>query len=219
MWKSRIQQAQTDLQPFVFVTETAYLLDTLLEICQDTDIDGSRNQPRTDSQLESLLSSDIDPLIQLCFQVSCSQPLQSSVFMLNCMSTIVAPLKKYNVAGATVSRIEGLIEQELKKLVDETSRQFFHRVGLLDKFEILDSGGEFHPMSLSTSFKSFYATLFTATVGSGHVDSLVTSDLRERTRTSVAENIANLYERIYIATKDLGIATHTPDQVRALLDL
>jgi len=215
------------LQPLPIVTETAFLLDTLLDIHSESSSCDTFDSPH----LMTLLSTGIDPVIRMCRRRTDIGKIDSSIFFLNCVSTIQMTLRKYPVARESVEQLSELITNELAILVDEMSRSILKRVGLLDKLDLLSqvtTGGidvlnrpEFHPISLSSAFKSFYATLFTQGIsgGASHVDLLVTRELREEARNSVARKISDSYEKIYNVTNELGIAVHSPAQVRALLDI
>ena len=248
-WETRVQVARTEenfflhqnhiqaLQPVPFVTETAYLLDSLLDIYTDG---LSGEDSGMDDEIFSLLSSGIDPLVQLCLHITNGggmSRIDGCVFFLNCLSSIQSPLKKYPVAADTVKNLDTLIDSEMEILVSEVTQFILKRVGLSDKLETIhrieSTGGgkeqilnepEFHPIGLSSSLKGFYSTLFTQGIAasSGQVDLLITRELRSRARENVSKNIADAYEKIYkVISGDTlrGIATHTPEQVRTLLDV
>ena len=237
-WDTRVHLARTQenfflqqnhiqaLQPVPFVTETAYLLDSLLDIYTDS-------SESTDDEIFSLLSSGIDPLIQLCIHLRNSMSaIDGCVFFLNCLSSIQSPLRKYRVAENTVTNLNTLIDSEMEVLITQVTEFILKRVGLFDKLETIRRIGngdvlnepEFHPIGISSSLKGFYSTLFTQGIvaSSSQVDLLITRELRSRARQEVSRNIADAYETIYkIVSSDRfgGIASHTPDQVRALLDV
>ena len=248
-WETRVQEARSDdssssaqhisaLQPIPFVTETAFLLDSLLDIYTDG-CDSDVEAATMDDEIFSLLSSSIDPLVQLCLHVSTTSMsrIDGCVYFLNCLSSIQAPLKKYTVAEHTMKNLDTLIDSQMEVLVTEITQLILKRVGLLDKLHVIDrveqiGGGrekvlaepEFHPIGLASSLKGFYSTLFTQGISasSGQIDLLLTRDLRLRARQTVSKNIADAYEKIfqYVNGESLrGVASHTPDQVRALLDV
>jgi hypothetical protein len=120
----------------------------------------------------------------------------------------------------------------MEVLITQVTEFILKRVGLFDKLETIRRIGngdvlnepEFHPIGISSSLKGFYSTLFTQGIvaSSSQVDLLITRELRSRARQEVSRNIADAYETIYkIVSSERfgGIASHTPDQVRALLDV
>jgi hypothetical protein len=221
-WESRAQNersapllTRSGLSPLPFVIETVYLLESILSIQADS----AAGEDEEDIFL--VLSAGIDPLIQTCFQVAGSTGMngaESCVFLLNCLATLQGPLKRHAFAAETVKVIASLMDMQMETLVVETRSIVLEKTGL---GETLDSlSGEYHPLAVSSSLKSFYALLFTQGIAAaGHTDSLISRELRAEARHAIGKSIADAYETVYTATSSLGVATHTPEQVRTLLDV
>lgn len=239
-WENRVQNERSSasllfqsvissgLGPLPFVKETAFLLDNILAIFADEDTTTSLSR---DDELFSVLSSGTNPIVQLCVQVASQWGLskvESAVFLLNCLSILQAPLRKYDFTVETVKNLAALIDDRTEFLVAATTEAVLKKVGLMDKLTALRAAKdvpasdipELHPISLSSCFKAFYAMLFTQGISAAsHTDLLITRELRAETRYAISKGIADAYEELYAAVSDVGIATHTPDQVRALLDI
>ena len=238
-WEQRVQSERTsamfqtpkDLGPLPFVTETVYLLDSILSIyAADDGYEGTG-----DGEFFTVLSTGIDPLVQLCVQVAAQCALSNTeapVFLLNCLSSLQAPLRRYAFTERTVTNLAALIDDQMGLLVAASTTAVLKKVGLLDKVSALrkakeaagdvhiESIPELHPIALSSCFKGFYSMLFTQGISvASHVDLLVTRELRSEARDAIGRSVADAYEELFTAAAPLGIATHTPDQVRALLDI
>jgi hypothetical protein len=84
----------------------------------------------------------------------------------------------------------------------------------------IETVADLHPIAISSAIKSFYSLLFTQGIGVlSHVDSLIAKELRAEARRDIGERLASTYEEIYRSINHLGVATHTPEQIRTLLDL
>jgi len=77
-----------------------------------------------------------------------------------------------------------------------------------------------HPASLSTTLRSFYNSLFTfgGALALPLLERITSRTLRSEARANVSRLIALAYEELYEGIKELGVATHTPEQVRTLLE-
>ena len=213
--------------PPQIINETAFLLDNILEIeSESAGLDESENQ----EEVFAVLSTGIDPLIQLCFQTTGTKT-ETAVFLINCLSVLQGPLKKHSsFTSMTLRNISALIEDQLKVLVDETKQTVLATTGLGPKLhairdatahgEAIESNPDLHPIALSSCIKSFYSLLFTQGISAiSHVDSLMSRELRAEARLTIGSAIADTYKELYEAVSYLGVASHTPDQVRALLDV
>merc|ERR1712110_976910 len=80
----------------------------------------------------------------------------------------------------------------------------------------LASVPELHPVSLAATLRSFYNSLFTlgGALALPLLERIASRSLRSEARSGVARVIASTYEELYKGIEELGIATHTPDQVR-----
>ena len=240
-WERRIQserssttillliQPSSGLNPPPIVNETVFLIENILRIEAE-----NLSEEDDEDQLFSVLSTGIDPLIQLCFsQHSLASPAEASVFLLNCLSVLQAPLLKFSALRATeetVRNINALIIDQVDSLVQGTLKIVLRTTGMGLKIDLIresvsskkpiETVPDLHPIALSSSIKSFYSILFTQGIAAiSHVDALVSRELRAKARTEIGASLAVAYEELYNAIHHLGVANHTPDQIRALLDL
>jgi hypothetical protein len=219
---SVLVQLSPGLNPPPVVTETVFLIDSILAIHSET-------SDSSEESLFSVLSSGIDPLIQLCVQAkSGASATESAVFLINCLAVLLAPLKKHSFTGATLSNLEALTRDQMEVLVREAKTLVLKNTGLGAKLEAirntknrdLETHPELHPIALSSSVKSFYSLLFTQGIAAlSHTDALIFKDLRADARRAVGSAIADVYEELFTAVNHMGVTSHTPAQVRALLDL
>ena len=75
-------------------------------------------------------------------------------------------------------------------------------------------------MSLSTSLKSFYQTLFQGGFEMPHADRLHSRELKAEVRAEVGNSIAAAYEELYEAIEPQiarEVFSHAPAEVRTLL--
>ena len=218
-WETRAQNerstlllTRSGLTPLPLVNETIYLLDSILAIYADSVEDKDEGEG---DGIFSVLSAGIDPLIQTCVQVANNSGMtlvESAVFLLNCFATLQGPLRRHAFAAETVKVLAGLMDMQMDSLVLETRRIVLEKTGLDQQLE--------HPLAVGSSLKSFYSLLFTQGIAAAsHADSLISRELRAEARNAIGKSISDAYEEIYAATAGLGVATHTPEQVRALLDV
>ena len=226
-WERRISTHRSTVLyqpggPPQVINETAFMLDSILQI-------ESSSPEESSDDVFSVLSSGIDPLIQLCFQSSGTK-IESAVFILNCLHVLQVPLLKYqHITADTLRNISALIDDQVSSLIEETMHAVLSRTGLGVKLDAirqlgpgkpLESNPELHPIALSSSVKNFYSLLFTQGIAAiSHVDSLISKDLRSKARESIALRLADAYAELYQAVTYLGVTSHTPQQVRALLDI
>ncbi len=104
----------------------------------------------------------------------------------------------------------------MNKLVETASHAFLNKVG----FVVEEITSSTHPLALASRFRNFYNALITSGVGSNLVDSLATRDLRAAARTAIGLRVATAYEELYASVQHMpSVAAHSPDEVRALLDV
>jgi hypothetical protein len=235
-WEQRVQSERNSimfqpsnhgLSPLPIISETVFMLDNILPVYSDAESD------LNDDEIFSILSPSIDPLVQICAQTASQWGLsktESATFILNCISTLQSPLKRFEFTKDYVSHLATLIEDQMEVLVSSTTEAILKKVGLLDKLIALRSAkasgadmttiGDAHAISMTASFKAFYALLFSQGMSAAtHTDMLVTRDLRTEARQGIGKSISAAYRELYEAVEDMGIATHSPDQVQALLDI
>ncbi|CAE8648662.1 unnamed protein product, partial [Polarella glacialis] len=79
---------------------------------------------------------------------------------------------------------------------------------------------ELHPVSLAATLRSFYNSLFTlgGALALPLLERIENSSLRQEARTGVSKLIAAAYAELHKGVEELGVATHTPEQVQTLLE-
>ena len=114
--------------------------------------------------------------------------------------------------------------RSLKSSTDPAVSQAIQGAGMGSRGRIpaslLNSSKELHPVSLSTSLKSFYQALFQGGFEMPHADRLQSRELKAEVRAEVSAAVADSYEELYEAI-DPQIAqevfSHAPSEVRTLL--
>jgi hypothetical protein len=169
----------------------------------------------------------VDPLIQLAVQVSSSMSrTESAVFLLNCLEALRSVVSRFDFVAAIAKNLKALMDDQMQQLVSQTQTAVLNKTGLGEKLNEIrklkteNKLSDLHPIALSSVVKSFYSMLFTQGISSiSHADCLIAKELRAQARLAIGTSIADAYAEFYDAVKSLGVASHSPDQVRALLDL
>lgn len=219
-WQKQIEEAKllphevstSSLGPWAFLNETVFLVNSLFEV--------AANEGPDSAVLRSLRSVlNIDDLVSVVRDVakSLDEAAQSCVFLVNCFLALQQPFQNFPDES---EKLQGLIDEEMETLVRITCDSILQKVGLLDKWQLVHEGAKEKvlPLALSASFKGFYTALFTQGIWTvGHVECLQKSELRTRARLLIGTKLATVYEDLYSAFPDIG--SHSPDQIRILLDL
>ena len=227
-WERRVQTERSSallkvaagLGPLPVVSETGFLLEQILSI--HAELGGEE-----DEELFSVVSGGVDPLIQLAVQVSSSMSrTESAVFLLNCLEALRSVVSRFDFVAAIAKNLKALMDDQMQQLVSQTQTAVLNKTGLGEKLNEIrklkteNKLSDLHPIALSSVVKSFYSMLFTQGVSSiSHADCLIAKELRAQARLAIGPSIADAYAEFYDAVKSLGVASHSPDQVRALLDL
>eukprot|EP00392_Amoebophrya_sp_AT5.2_P011130 g11205.t1 len=224
-----------DLSCPVFVNDTVTLMDEIVADVEEYD------------EFHGVLCAVYDPLLNYCRQMFPSDACDRAVFLMNCLSLMVQPLKRTAFAKERVVLYEHLMQEQQAFLVEHQTSEVLQKLGLLEKTQALEklyaakgwSKGsstsaapppaltmaelqavpELHPVGLSSVLRTFYTSLFTLkTLSLPHVEKISHRVLREKTRRDVCEKIGGTYGFLYDGIEPLGITTHTKDQVAMLLD-
>jgi hypothetical protein len=191
VWQDRVGAGAT-------VTELVFTLEKLL------DIDSTSNEWVAEVMVPSL--------IVLCGEGGSPDRI---VACINNLSAIGAPLKKFPSYSESVHAIDSKIETQISFLVDAAVGTFMKKVGFDDSITV-----DAHPVTLTSRFRNFYNALITSGVGNSWVDPLRTRELRAEARRAISEKIATTYDQVYATVGHIpGVAAHSPEEVRALLDM
>jgi len=177
-----------------------------------------------------VLSAALDPLVGQCMQIAAAMdPGDAPVMLINAFSFMQAPLRKYVFTVRRVELYASLIEEQMKLLVDRQAEALLTRLGMSERIQAirdrppgtsLQSIPCLEPMALSQCLRSFYTALFTlGTLALPQIEKIAVRNLRSEARTGVAHKVDEAYAELYEQIQELGVATHTPEQVRALLEL
>ncbi|KAF4746886.1 Golgi transport complex subunit 6, partial [Perkinsus olseni] len=189
--------------------------------CKDTQTEDEQAQ----AELFPILAGALDPLLQFCQQISTAMAKgDAPVFMLNCLVAMQTPLLRFPFTSQRVTMLHSLIEDQMNSLIREHSESTLRQLGLAEILVRLAQGEDVDPMTLSACFRGFYTALFniSGTLSIPVIDRLGDRSLRSQARQGVGLQITDAYEKIYnYATEhcpDIR-ACHTPESVRALLDV
>ncbi|KAF4667083.1 Golgi transport complex subunit 6 [Perkinsus olseni] len=189
--------------------------------CEDTQTEDEQAQ----AELFPILAGALDPLLQFCQQISTAMAKgDAPVFMLNCLVAMQTPLLRFPFTSQRVTMLHSLIEDQMNSLIREHSESTLRQLGLAEILGQLARGEDVDPMTLSACFRGFYTALFniSGTLSIPVIDRLSDRSLRSQARQGVGLQIADAYEKIYnYATEHFPDihASHTPESVRALLDV
>jgi len=214
-----------DLGTPAFVTETVKMLEEVLDV-----YDGSLTTETPEERIDNflpILSAAYDPLLNHCQQVSA--PLDENdrtVFLVNCISAMHAPLTKYEFTGDRLTMYVSLLEDLVNKLITSQSRTALDELGLNP--QLLEDVRKHEtkavdPVRLTDVLKAFYTSLFTLkTLALPQLDRIVSHNYRSEVRRGVSREIAHFYTELYnllqVDNVLKALATHTPDQVKVLLE-
>ncbi|CAD7951911.1 unnamed protein product [Amoebophrya sp. A25] len=216
-----------DLSCPLFVREAVKMMH---EIVQDVD---------SLEEFQPILCAAYDPLLNHCRQMFSSNPEDRAVFLINCISLMLEPLKTLPLAQDRAVLYSQLIQEQQMYLIEHQGQETLQKLGLLEKVTALrdvvgypekfPDGGfptaaqlqqvpELHAVSLSSVLRSFYTSLFTLKALSvPHVEKISARELREETRKAVGRKILEAYIFLHDGLQALQVTTHTKDQVAMLL--
>jgi hypothetical protein len=177
-----------------------------------------------------ILSAAFDPLLNHCQQVASMMDAgDGQVFLVNCVSAMQAPLKKHAFTAQRVEMYTAILEDQAKLLVNGQAAAALSKLGLSERLKALrekppgtplSAVPELHPVSLESTLRAFYNALFTlgGALALPLLDRIASRALRAEVRSGIVKLIAAAYEELYAGIEELGVASHTPDQVRTLLE-
>merc|ERR1712241_1392912 len=140
-----------------------------------------------------------------------------------------SPLSKHKFTAQRSLMYAALLEDQVRALVVGQTAAALAKLGLAERIEALRQKApdtplsavpELHPVSLAATLRSFYNSLFTlgGALALPLLERISSRSLRSEARSGVARVIAAGYEELFVGIEELGVAEHTPDQVRTLLE-
>merc|ERR1712217_75698 len=204
-----------------FVVESVNTLTEVLSIYENALVPAEERE----ADFLPVLSAAFDPLLNHCQQVGAMMDkADSQVFLINCVSAMQMPLKKYEFTAQRAEMYTALLKDQVQLVVDEQACGILAKLGLAERLKALRekspeaplaSVPELHPVSLAATLRSFYNSLFTrgGVLTLPLLERITNRNLRSEVRTGVSQLIASTYEELYKGVEELGVATHTPDQV------
>lgn len=210
-----------------FVSEAVHTMNEVLSIYELAPVPAGERE----ADFLPILSAAFDPLLNHCQQVaSMMDKADGQVFLLNCIAAMQGPLKKHEFTAQRRDMYTALLEDQVKLLTERQTKAFLDKVGLAERLKALREKipdaplatvAELHPVSLAATLRSFYNSLFTlgSALSLPLLDRIEDTSLRDKTRVGVSQLIASSYEELYAGIEELGVATHTPAQVRTLLEV
>mmetsp|Transcript_68505 Transcript_68505/g.198745 ORF Transcript_68505/g.198745 Transcript_68505/m.198745 type:complete len:707 (-) Transcript_68505:38-2158(-) len=234
MWERQAQRLRQGVAG-VYVSELSapsFVIEAVNTLSQVLAIYESSLVPTTEREADFLpvLSAAFDPLLNHCQQVAAMMDTaDGQVFLINCIVAMQAPLQKHDFTAQRVAMYSALLEDHVRHLVDGQVALVLSKLSLTERLQALrrkppdaplSSVPELHPVSLAATLRSFYNSLFTlgGVLALPVLERISSRSVRSEARASVARQIATAYEELYEGVKELDIATHTPDQVRTLLE-
>jgi len=233
MWERQAQRLRqgvagvyvSELGSPPFVVEAANTLSEVLSIYDMSLVPAEERE----ADFLPVLSAAFDPLLNHCQQVAAMMDASDGqVFLINCIAAMQAPLRNHAFCSQRVTMYTALLDDHVRLLVDGQAAAALAKLGLAERLEALrakpadaplSSVPELHPVSLAATLRSFYNSLFTGAVLALPVfERIGNRTLRAEARSGVAGKIAVAYGELYEGVKELDVATHTPDQVRTLLE-
>lgn len=234
MWESQAQKLRQGVVG-VYVSELAappYVVEAVNTLSEVLSIYEMALVPDGEREVDFLpiLSAAFDPLLNHCQQVAAMMDqADGQVFLINCVAAMQAPLRKHEFTAARVAMYTALLDDQIKLLVAGQAGAVLAKLGLAERLKALrekppetplGAVPELHPVSLASTLQSFYNALFTlgGALALPLLERITNRALRAEARKGVTGLIAGAYGELYAGVEELGVATHTPDQVRTLLE-
>lgn len=216
----------SDLAAPPFVVEAVNTLSEVLSIYESALVPADERE----ADFLPILSAAFDPLLNHCQQVAAMMDsMDGQVFLVNCVAAMQAPLRKRDFTAQRVAMYASLLDEQVSRLVEGQAAAVLAKLGLAERLKALrekpadaplSAVPELHPVSLAETLRSFYNSLFTlgGALALPLLERIGSRSLRSEARSGVARLISTAYEELYEGIKELGVATHTPEQVRTLLE-
>mmetsp|Transcript_67376 Transcript_67376/g.161581 ORF Transcript_67376/g.161581 Transcript_67376/m.161581 type:complete len:707 (-) Transcript_67376:30-2150(-) len=234
MWEHQHQKLRQGVSG-VYVSDLsvpAFVQDAVNTLTEVLTIYDSALVPAEEREADFLpvLSAAYDPLLNHCQQVGASMDAaDGQVFLVNCVAAMQTPLRKHDFTSQRVAMFAAVLDEQIQKLVDGQAAAVLSKLGLAELLRALrqkpegqsvSQVPEFQAGALTATLRSFYNSLFTlgGALALPMLERIVNRSLRSEARSGVTRAIASSYEELYNGISELGIATHTPEQVKTLLE-
>jgi len=234
MWEAQAQRLRqgvagvyvSELAAPPFVVEAVSTLSEVLSIYEMALVPAAERE----ADFLPILSAAFDPLLNHCQQVAAMMdPADGQVFLINCVAAMQAPLRRHDFTAQRVAMYAALLDEQVQRLVEGQAGAVLAKLGLAERLKALrekppdvplSAVPELHLVSLAATLRSFYNSLFTlgGALALPLLERISNRNLRSEARSGVARCIAAAYEELYQGVAELGVATHTPEQVRTLLE-
>ena len=203
-------QQQVDSNVPMLLVDAVFLIDEAVRLSVDVE----------DDITPDLIVRLVDLSLNFAESLACQLDiLDRPVFLLNCLTALQTPLKRHAASASLLQRVMTLIDGQMASLIHSHGDAAVERLGLMEKLIVIRQGGQLQQVALAAMLRGFYSSLFSLGLDSAKVDRLTARELRNEARSGVARAVADAYEELFMFIKDDGIAPHTPDHVRALLDI
>ncbi|KAF8821453.1 hypothetical protein IE077_002006 [Cardiosporidium cionae] len=217
-----------DLSSPSFVKDAGAIVEEILEVYETYKM--SEQAAGDEEVLAPTLNAILNPVVNFCRQATGNLPPgEGSVFLINCFSFLQSKLIVHAYTARFVGLFASLIEEQMLLLVDFETGSILQKIGFSQRLSSLDklqpdeelaSNPLFHPLSLSSCFKSFYAMVCAmSSLSFPLVEKVRLRSLRSEARQLVNRAIAAAYERLYEHSVHLPIQLHEPAHIRTLLDI
>jgi len=194
------------------------------------------NQDTREKAFLPILTKFIQPLLRMCLlsakASNCSSG-ETSIYMINCASTIQNALKSYDFVSHWVNKLVEEIGSWSDVLVREHADTMLRDCGLETKLRIMssESGKRICDIEglrsdeLRASLKVFYSKVFSLTMP--QFDRVQDSRLRSEARRSMCVILAGSHKVAFDSIMDsksgyadpMSVVVHNPSRVRTLLDV
>merc|ERR1719507_150503 len=124
-----------------------------------------------ESDFLPILSAAFDPLLNHCQQVAAMMDIaDGQVFLLNCVAAMRLPLSKHKFTAQRSSMYAALLEDQVRLLAEGQAASMLAKQGVAERLQALrekppdvplSAVPQLHPVSLATTLRSFYNSLFT----------------------------------------------------------
>eukprot|EP00923_Selenidium_pygospionis_P037467 GHVN01065715.1.p1 GENE.GHVN01065715.1~~GHVN01065715.1.p1 ORF type:complete len:202 (+),score=25.28 GHVN01065715.1:240-845(+) len=186
-----------------------------------------------DEEFAWILDSALNPVVNFCRQSAHRLPTEDApVYLINCFAHMQSALTKRDFTAMRVQLFATLLDEQINILVECQAETVLAKLGISERLKALKIENEagrygdqmtapcLHPLSLSACFRSFYTSLFTmGSLSLPQIEKISSRNMRSEARYGLARALAGAYEELYNGTEALGVATHSPDQIKTLLDV
>lgn len=196
-------------------------------------------------QIAAVLEVILTPLLSLCENISnFLSPLDSAMYMANCMNAMKTPLQGHSYAAERVENLNVQAEEYVAKYIQLATAEVLKRAGLYERVSYLrdsrskaalnttsESSSEPNKAipgmdveGLSISVKNFYAMLFSGSgesLAAPRVEKITDIQSRNKARIAVANEIVRAHDELYAFVDDMvggeRVGMRDPKKVKIVL--